>query len=140
MGLFCAAAPAIRPLIRAVTGAFASNPSTNSNYPRHGTYGTGTRSRAIELDDSEGFNATRTKNTFWTKSKTELSDGDSTKGVLDQRQGAEGGGITRTVVISVNVDSERIDTDSERDDDERGGMSRQGARESGGKRGSSEYL
>jgi hypothetical protein len=102
-------------------------------------YGTGTRSGAIELNDGEGFNATRTKNAFWTNIKTELSDGESTKGVLDQSQGATEGGIMRTVVISVNRDSERNDTDSERDDDERGGIGKQSAREIGGKEGSSEY-
>jgi hypothetical protein len=124
VGLFCAAAPAIRPLIRAVTGAFDSSPSSDRNYPRHGMYGTGTGSRAIELNDSEGFNAARPKNMFWTNIKTELSDGESTKGVLDQGQEGADSGIMRTVVISVNRESERIDTDSERDDDEREGERR----------------
>lgn len=119
MGLICAAAPAIRPLIRAVTGTFDSSPSSNPTYLRRGMYGTGTRSRAIELSDGEGFNATRSKNAFWTNIKTELSDGESTKGVLDQSQGAAEDGIMRTVVISVNRDNER--------------------REIGGKEGSSEY-
>jgi hypothetical protein len=87
-------------------------------------YGTGTGSRAIELNDSEGFNAARSKNMFWTNIKTELSDGESTKGVLDQGQEGADSGIMRTVVISVNRESERIDTDSERDDDEREGERR----------------
>jgi hypothetical protein len=136
--MFCAAAPAIRPLIRAVTGAFGSNPSSNPDYLRYGRYGMGSRSRAgaMELDDGEGFNAMRTKNTFWTKDKqgkAEHSDGESTKGVLDKKQGAEEAGITRTVVI-------RVDVDTERDDEERGGRDRHSARESDGKTGSSEYL
>ena len=85
-------------------------------YLSRGMYGTGTRSRAIELSNGEGFNATRSKNAFWTNIKTELSDGESTKGVLDQSQGApEEGGIMRTVVIRINRDNERIDTDSERE-------------------------
>ncbi|KFY94382.1 hypothetical protein V500_03281 [Pseudogymnoascus sp. VKM F-4518 (FW-2643)] len=122
VGIFCAAAPAIRPLIRAVIGILGSMNSTdnrrpsNRRYP-YGNIDTSGRARAIELSGGETFDATHTKSRFWSKvgAGANISDGDSTKGVLNYKAADTGTGILHTVVVRIDVDS---DEERARRDDE----------------------
>ena len=122
VGIFGAAAPAIRPLIRAVIGSFGSMNSTDNRRPSNRRYPYGNidmtgRTRAIELSGGETFDATHTKSRFWSKvgAGANVSDGDSTKGVLNYKAADTGTGILHTVVVRIDVDS---DEERARRDDE----------------------
>jgi hypothetical protein len=128
-GLFCASAPAIKPLLRRVIpGLMASSLGSSSNPT--GGYGksksntnafSGLRSRVQHPDDAlelrsaahmEFGGAGKTTNTFWVgddDSEGKDGDSDSTKGVLrnggHNNQNGKNGLIMKTV--SVHVTDER---------------------------------
>jgi hypothetical protein len=118
-GLFCAAAPALRPLFRLLFPCCSSNgsksPSNTGPYYGSGgrkirTFGSSGRRGSHELKDvgSAGGNARR--NHFWVGSAgrrgdlegmEELSDGDSTEGVLREESRLDGA-ITKTIVVRIS--------------------------------------
>lgn len=123
MGIFCAAAPAVKPLIRKLAPGFLSSvgsrftsersgrskgnmgtyasETTNSRLDHHKGDGAIQLSSQTELEDfSRGNLSISTTNKFWAeRSKTSSSD-DSEKGVLGL-ESARQGGIHKTVTVHV---------------------------------------
>lgn len=89
---------------------------SNRRYPYGNIDMTG-RTRAIELSGGETFDATHTKSRLWSKvgAGANVSDGDSTKGVLNYKAANTGTRILHTVVVRIDVDS---DEERARRDDE----------------------